>query len=160
VHIYEESSAEIDRILLFKKFLSDYPDAKKEYASLKRILAQKYPDDIYNYCLKKTEFVDSIDGQSGFHGFRMVQALTDKEQKAYHQILQAEIYDELGIKMPIIIFDIHVKGHFHIVLRKDLDIIGISELIFRLNASVVLSAFVIHRSYQNKGNGHVFLKML
>ncbi len=160
MHIYEENAAEIDRMLLFKKFLINHPGSKEEYASLKRMLAIKYPNDIYNYCLKKTEFVEKIDAQSGYHGFRMMQVLSDEEQQVYYQILQSEIYDLLGMKVPKVFFDIHAKDKCHIVLRKDVGIIGVAEIEFISATSSVLRSFAIKKEYQNEGNGGVFLKML
>lgn len=46
--------------LAFRDYLERHPDAAKQYAALKRVLAAKFPDDRPAYTTGKEEFVRSI----------------------------------------------------------------------------------------------------
>ncbi len=82
VHVYEEGDPEISRYLKFRDWMRSHPADAENYAKLKVELAEKFPHDILQYCNGKDAFVASIDAKDGFDGWRIVQALTDREWAA------------------------------------------------------------------------------
>lgn len=50
----------IERYLRFRDFLRDHPDARDEYARIKRAAAAAHPHDVSAYTDEKTDFVESI----------------------------------------------------------------------------------------------------
>ena len=82
VHVYEERDPEIDRYLRFRDWMRTHESDARSYAELKLDLAAQFPEDISGYCFGKDAFVASIDAKDGFDGWRMVQALTDRELAA------------------------------------------------------------------------------
>ena len=58
MHIFAQGDgANITRHLAFRDYLRAHPDAREEYAVLKRALAERYPYDIESYCDGKDAFV-------------------------------------------------------------------------------------------------------
>ena len=94
VHVYEEGDPEIDRYLRFRDWMRSHEEDARRYAQLKLELATKFPRDILQYCLGKDAFVASIDAKDGFDGWRMVQALTDREWAAVRSLRQANFFKE------------------------------------------------------------------
>lgn len=88
VHIYQEGDTEISRYLKFRDWMRSHDDDAISYAKLKKELAAKFPEDILNYCNGKDAFVASIDAKDGFDGWRIVQALTDREWSAVRNLRQ------------------------------------------------------------------------
>ena len=60
VHIYEKTNPEIERHLKFRDWMRSHKEDAQAYATLKELLALKYPEDIYNYCLGKSSFIAEI----------------------------------------------------------------------------------------------------
>ncbi|PWU05977.1 MAG: GNAT family N-acetyltransferase [Verrucomicrobia bacterium] len=82
IHIFEEGNSEIDRHFKFRDWMINHADDRALYEKLKKDLAAKYPNDIFNYCFGKERFVADIDKKTGFNGLRVVKALTPRELKA------------------------------------------------------------------------------
>jgi GrpB-like predicted nucleotidyltransferase (UPF0157 family) len=61
VHIFEIGSAQITRHLSFRDYLNVHIEEALTYSSLKRSLAEKYPDDIESYMDGKHDFIQEID---------------------------------------------------------------------------------------------------
>ena len=62
LHIFAETSQrEIRRHLAVCAYLRTHPAACEAYGELKRMLAQKYPDDIEGYCDGKDTFVKELE---------------------------------------------------------------------------------------------------
>ena len=61
-HLYvcPEGSPALERHLLIRNYLRKHPDTAREYATLKKDLAQKYRDNRTKYQAAKAEFVDSL----------------------------------------------------------------------------------------------------
>ncbi|MCY8496316.1 GNAT family N-acetyltransferase [Bacillus atrophaeus] len=57
VHIYENGNREIVRHTLFRDYLIAHPEKAAEYATLKKQLAARYPDDIKQYIEGKNEWI-------------------------------------------------------------------------------------------------------
>jgi GrpB-like predicted nucleotidyltransferase (UPF0157 family) len=61
-HLYlcPEGSAEFKRHVLFRNYLRTHPEVAREYAELKRRLAEQYRDDRSQYQKAKSGFIDSL----------------------------------------------------------------------------------------------------
>lgn len=61
-HLYvcPEGSPAIERHLLIRDYLRKHPEIAREYAGLKKQLAQKYRDNRTKYQAAKSEFVDAM----------------------------------------------------------------------------------------------------
>jgi GrpB-like predicted nucleotidyltransferase (UPF0157 family) len=64
LHMYPFGHPEIERHLLFRDYLRAQPDAAREYAELKRALAEKYRDDREAYTEAKTEFIHATEAKA------------------------------------------------------------------------------------------------
>ncbi len=64
LHMYPRGHPEIERHLLFRDYLRAHPDAAREYAELKRALAEKFRNEREAYTEAKTDFVKSIQAQA------------------------------------------------------------------------------------------------
>lgn len=127
VHIYEQDNVEVKRLLLFRNYLRKHEDKKVEYARLKEILAQMFPNDIYHYCMGKTQFIEQIDNAAGFEGFRMVEALSEEEKGRFFEIAQqTTALSEKAIKE--INGSFESKSHYSFVFRDKFDIVGAAKL--------------------------------
>lgn len=115
IHVYEEGSGEIERLLLFKDFLNQHPDYKERYADLKRKLSNEL-NDITEYTLAKDALIKEIDDLTGYKGYRMVHALTPREWETYHRLLHSQTED----------LDPNLK---HIVLYSGTEVVGAAQII-------------------------------
>jgi GrpB-like predicted nucleotidyltransferase (UPF0157 family) len=61
IHVFEVGSAQITRHLAFRDYLNVQIEDALTYSSLKRSLAEKYPDDIESYMDGKHDFIQEID---------------------------------------------------------------------------------------------------
>lgn len=123
VHVYEEGSGEIERLLLFKDFLNQHADYKERYAELKRNLSNEL-NDITEYTLAKDTLIKEIDDLTGYKGYRMVHALTPREWETYHRLLLTQTEN----------LDPNLK---HIVLYSGTEVVGAAQLI--TNAQFITS---------------------
>lgn len=155
IHTYQQGNAEIDRHLLFRDYMIAHPFEAQLYAQLKQTLAQQFSDDIYRYVIGKEQFVKRIDSISGYHGFRMVQALTQTEWQHYHNIRQTIIFAEHDIQYDRQHPDMSDPHHFHFVFFKDTDIIGALQIEFPDAPYAVLRTIAIIESQQNQGYGQI-----
>jgi GrpB-like predicted nucleotidyltransferase (UPF0157 family) len=60
LHLVERESDEWETHLLLKNYYLRHPEVAQEYATLKRILAEKYPNDRESYTEGKQKFVKSV----------------------------------------------------------------------------------------------------
>ena len=148
VHIYEEGDPEIDRYLKFRDWMRLHDEDAQNYAKLKIELAQKYPDDILNYCLGKDSFVANIDSKDGFNGWRMVQALTDREWKAVYTLRSNDFSESFKS-----------QNHIHFLFYKNSNIIGYAHIQLDKKKSATLLMMVIDKPHQNLGFEEQFLNL-
>jgi GrpB-like predicted nucleotidyltransferase (UPF0157 family) len=61
-HLYvcPQNSCELARHLAFRDWLRTHDEDARHYASLKRELARRHPNDVNAYCEAKTDFVEAI----------------------------------------------------------------------------------------------------
>jgi GrpB-like predicted nucleotidyltransferase (UPF0157 family) len=64
IHTFEIGSAQIDRHLAFRDYLSAHPELAQTYSQLKQQLARQYPTDIERYMDGKNGFIQEIDRQA------------------------------------------------------------------------------------------------
>lgn len=86
IHVFEASTPDVERHLLFRDWMRTHAEDRMAYGTLKKSLAKQSPNDITGYCLSKDAFVAAIDSITGFDGYRIVLALTDLEWKTYYQL--------------------------------------------------------------------------
>lgn len=115
VHVYEEGSGEIERLLLFKDFLNQHPDYKERYADLKCKLSSQV-NDITEYTLAKDALIKEIDDLTGYKGYRIVHALTPREWDTYHRLLQTDSKQ-------------FTPALQHIVLYNGTEVVGAAQLV-------------------------------
>ena len=147
IHAYQEGDPEIDRYLKFRDWMRTHPEDANAYAKLKLTLATMFPDDILSYCSGKDAFVASIDAKDGYDGWRMVQALTDREWAAVRKADSNTSTYKL-------------KDHVHFVLYKNADIIGYAHLELRPENQAILHMIVIDEPFRYLGLGRQFLQLL
>ncbi len=156
VHVYQEGDPEISRYLKFRDWMRSHPDDAESYTKLKEELAAKFPQDILRYCNGKDAFVASIDAKDGFDGWRMVQALTDREWSAVRNLRQQYFFK---LKVDPHTGKFKGKDHIHFVFYKNAEIIGYAHLQFWPEHRAALRIIVIDEPYRNLGFGSQFLKL-
>ena len=149
VHIYQEGDPEISRYLKFRDWMRSHADDAARYAKLKIELAAKFPEDILQYCNGKDSFVAHIDAKDGFDGWRMVQALTDREWSAVQAFRQ---------ECTLQIKEDH-QDHIHFVFYKNAEIVGYAHLQLGQEKNAALPMLVIDKQYRERGFGSQFLKL-
>jgi GrpB-like predicted nucleotidyltransferase (UPF0157 family) len=61
LHMYPRGHPEIARLLLFRDYLRANSDAARDYAELKRALAEKFRDNREGYTEAKSDFIRSVE---------------------------------------------------------------------------------------------------
>ncbi len=156
VHVYEEGDPEINRYLKFRDWMRSHEDDAQSYANLKIELAAKFPQDILQYCNGKDTFVANIDIKDGFDGWRMVQALTDREWLTVRDLRQKYFFKSNEDPYT---WTFKHKDHIHFVFYKNSDIIGYTHLQLWPENRAALRIIVIDESYRNRGFGSQFLNL-
>jgi GrpB-like predicted nucleotidyltransferase (UPF0157 family)/GNAT superfamily N-acetyltransferase len=156
VHVYQEGDPEISRYLKFRDWMRLHKEDAEQYSKLKEELAIKFPQDILAYCNGKDAFVASIDAKNGFDGWRMVQALTDREWLTIRDLRQKYFYKM--IEDPFTRTFKH-KDHIHFVFYKNASIIGYAHLQLWQAGRVALRMIVIDENYRSQGYESQFLKL-
>lgn len=64
IHAFQADSPEVDRHLAFRDFMRAHPRYARQYAALKRQLAEKYPNDMTAYTDGKSEFIKDMDARA------------------------------------------------------------------------------------------------
>jgi GrpB-like predicted nucleotidyltransferase (UPF0157 family)/GNAT superfamily N-acetyltransferase len=156
VHVYEKGDTEINRYLKFRDWMRSHADDAQAYATLKLELASKFPNDILNYCSGKDAFVASIDAKDGFDGWRIVQALTNREWAAVRTLRQQYFFK---LKPDPFTWTFEHKDHIHFIFYKNAEIIGYTHLQLWPKGKAALRIIVIDERYRNHGFGSQFLKL-
>lgn len=137
VHIYEEGSGEIDRLIRFREYLNNNEHYKQQYADLKRELATKI-NDITKYTLAKDELIKEIDSQTGFKGYRMVHALTPREWSAYYRLLNIDPKQTVDN-----------ATQKHIVLYQGVEVVGAALLKIHDNQPLLIDKLTVDNTVEN-----------
>lgn len=155
VHIYQENDPEISRYLKFRDWMRSHPTDAEAYGQLKQELAAT-SQDILQYCNGKDSFVANIDVKDGYEGWRMVQALTDREWSAVGNLRQRYFFK--GKEDPYT-WTFNHKDHVHFVFYKNARIIGYAHLQLWQEQRAALRILAIDESYRNLGYGSQLLKL-
>lgn len=83
LHVFEENNPEIQQHILFRDYLRNNSEVRKEYETTKLGLAKKYPDDRMQYCLGKNSLINKIIKISGFNGLCLRHVFHDLEKDYY-----------------------------------------------------------------------------
>lgn len=156
VHVYEEGDPEIARYLTFRNWMCSHEEDARNYEKLKLGLAAKFPDDRLKYCFGKDAFVASIDAKDGFDGWRLVQALTDREWVQVNALRREYFFK--GKDDPYTWTFIH-KEHIHFVFYKKAEIIGYVHLQLLPEKNAILRIIVVDERYRNQGWGSHLLSL-
>lgn len=138
VHVYEEGSGEIERLVLFRDFLNQNAVYKEKYADLKRKLGDEH-NDITRYTLAKDALVKEIDSKTGFKGYRMVHALTEREWELYHRLFQTNPSHP----------DVTNQTHQHIVLYQGTEVVGAALVSIEQSRTANIKRIAIDGVYQS-----------
>lgn len=155
VHVYQENDPEISRYLKFRDWLRAHPADATAYGKLKQELAATC-QDMLQYCNGKDAFVASIDAKDGYDGWRMVQALTDREWSTVHSLRQRYFFKSQADPYT---WTFTHKEHVHFVFYKNATIIGYAHLQLWPQARAALRIIVIDEPYRHLGYGSQFLKL-
>lgn len=155
LHIFEEGASDIERHLKFRDWINSHPEDKKAYAALKKELAVRYPEDIFNYVCGKDAFVAAIDSKTGFRGTRITKALKTREWERVHALRKEYFFNQGLTKDPEINFD--APDHFHYMFYKESEIIGYLHLELLEESQAILKMMIIDPLYRKQGLGKKFL---
>ena len=156
VHVYQEGDPEISRYLKFRDWMRTHPADAKKYGQLKAELAKKFPHDILQYCNGKDAFVASIDATDGFNGWRMVQALTNREWEAVRHFRQKYFFKS---KEDPYTWTFTHPDHIHFVLYKASEIIGYAHIQLWPEKRASLRIIVMDEHHRKLGWGSRFLRL-
>ncbi len=156
VHVYEEGDPEIARYLAFRDWMCSHEEDARNYEKLKLELAAKFPEDRFKYSFGKDAFVASVDAKDGYDGWRLVQALTDREWTQVNALRQKYFFK--GKEDPYTWTFTH-KDHIHFVFYKNADIIGYVHLQLLPEKNAILRIIVIDENYRNLGWGSHVLSL-
>lgn len=84
IHLFAEGAFEISRHLAFRDFMREHQEYARAYASIKRGLAEVFPEDIVGYVDGKSSFVQLIDYKTQTAGERQLSALDEVVIEEYN----------------------------------------------------------------------------
>jgi GrpB-like predicted nucleotidyltransferase (UPF0157 family)/GNAT superfamily N-acetyltransferase len=154
VHAFQEGDPEIGRYLKFRDWLRTHPADAEAYAQLKQQLANQ-TQDILQYCNGKDSFVASIDAKDGYDGWRMVQALLDREWSKVGQLRQS-YFKSAGDPYSRTPTD---PEHIHFVFYRNADVIGYAHLQLLPEHQAALRFIAIDDPHRHQGYGRLLLKL-
>ncbi|HCJ1102230.1 TPA: GNAT family N-acetyltransferase [Legionella pneumophila] len=159
VHIFEQTSAEIDGHLLFRNWMREHRDDREHYAKLKQDLALRYPNDIYQYVFGKDAFVKNIHSKTGFNGLRVVKALTPREWASAKHFRDTYFFGPHGIDDPYTWTFDHCE-HTHLILYQGTEIIGYAHIQFWTDRRAAIRIIAIDEGTRRKNAGSTFLVLI
>lgn len=159
VHVFEQSSAEIDGYLLFRNWMREHADDREHYATLKQDLALLYPNDIYQYVFGKDAFVKNIQSKTGFNGLRVVKALTPREWASAKHFRDTYFFGPYGIDDPYT-WTFDNCEHVHLILYQGTEIIGYAHIQFWSDRRAAIRIIAIDEDKRSKNAGSTFLVLI
>lgn len=152
VHVFEQNNPEIERHLNFRNWMRDHPKDRNAYASLKKMLAEKYSNDRQSYCFGKDEFVADIDEKAGWHGVRIVKALTENEWSVVKKFRE-QYFCANNHKHDSYIKLLDDPAHVHLVVLKKVAIIGYAHIQLYPDKTAVLRFIFINDDHRKQHFG-------
>ncbi len=144
IHIYEEGSPDIERLLHFRDYLTTNPEARQEYESLKAALAKQHKDDAQRYQKDKDTFIQKIDEKAAIDRLRMVIAFTDREWKHVEELRQLH-FTTSGHEVPL-----KTEHHSHILLLQGTALIGYADVSIEHPPTAQLAMVVMKPGFEDK----------
>lgn len=166
LHVVEPNHGFIALNLCFRDYLRKHKEAREEYAHLKEKLLQdptsyeRQQGSFSGYNLGKDIFIKSILKKAHFEGLTVNFCLHHREWSEYHRIRKTQIADLKGIPYDPTHPRFEAPNHYHFVLYKGTEIIGISHVEFRSDSTCILRPFAIDAPFQNQGYGSQFLRII
>lgn len=157
VHVFEEGDSEIERHIKFRDWMRSHSDDREAYGALKMELASKYSNDRMAYCIGKDAFIADIDNKAGFHGFRMVKALTNSEWDTVRRLRQKYFFDRVPVNDPYT-WTFDDPKHVHFVLYQGMNHIGYAHIQLWPEQRAAMRIIVIDEPYRHQGAGGELLK--
>ncbi|MDB2415472.1 GNAT family N-acetyltransferase [Rickettsiales bacterium] len=159
IHVYEVGHPEIDRHIAFRDYLREHAEEAEAYASLKRELAVKFPDDIDAYSNGKDDFVRQIDKNAGSLGTRIVKACTDRQWQAAKTYRQKYFFDKVPMDDPYA-WTFEHKDHQHFILYNGTNIIGYAHIQLWPKKRAAIRIIVIDEDRRKSGFGKWFMEKI
>lgn len=161
LHVYQEDHPEIELNLLFRDYLRDHPEARKEYATLKEdLLKQKSSYEKNNspftgYNLGKDAFMRKILKAAHYHRIRIMKCTHYAEWNFAKQLRQKYFFDSFEDPYT---WTFDHSEHAHLILYHGVEMIGYAHIQFWPNQRAALRIFVIDEPYRHHGFGSEFLR--
>jgi GrpB-like predicted nucleotidyltransferase (UPF0157 family)/GNAT superfamily N-acetyltransferase len=156
VHVYQQGDSEISRYVKFRDWMRSHPEDAANYAQIKAELAEKFPYDMLQYCSGKDAFVAHIDAKSGFEGYRLVKALTDREWSAVRCLRNTSFFKTQPDPYT---WTFTHKDHIHFVFYKNEKIVGYAHLQLWPENRAAMRIIAIDENDRNRGAGSLFLSL-
>lgn len=156
LHCYETNNPEIERMLMFRDYLSNNPCMAIAYGQLKQRLA---PYGNISYLKGKETFFTEIDKLTGFDGCRLVYPYSKDEWEGYHTIRELEIFSGSNVVYDRYHPSFYSPAHYHFIMVKGTEVIGISHVEILDDQMAALRSIAVKREYQHKAYGSQLLKM-
>lgn len=164
LHIYEEGHPEIELNLLFRDSLRGHPEAKEEYATLKKTLLEEKSSYEKNnsvftgYNLGKDAFIRKVLKAANYDRIRIMKCTHYAEWDFAKKLRQKYFFDPLSISDPYTWTFDH-KEHVHLILYQGVEMIGYAHIQFWQDQRAALRIFVIDEPHRHLGFGSHFLKL-
>ncbi len=164
LHVYEEGHPEIELNLLFRNYLRDHPEARKEYATLKESLLkekssyEKNNSVFTGYNLGKDAFIRKILKAANYNQIRIMKCTHYAEWDFAKRLRQKCFFDSLSKSDPYTWTFDH-KEHAHLILYQGIEMIGYAHIQFWPDQRAALRIFVIDEQYRHHGFGSHFLSL-
>ena len=161
IHLWEDGVDEIQKQLLFRDYLRSHTLEREAYGNLKRNLSKKFHNNRALYTESKSSFIQEILKKAEFSGFEFVNVLVQKDWDTYHRIRQEQIFSH----HPDVTYDPNHEtlthpNHFHFILRKLENIVGVCHVEFLDEDRAALRPFAIDAPYQKRGYGTYLLSLV
>lgn len=164
LHVYEEGNPEIELNLLFRDYLRNHPEVRKEYADLKLNLVsqdsmhEKKDSMFSGYNLGKDAFIKKVLDEAGFDGLCMRLCTHHDEWEAARSFRQKYFFDKVPIADPYTWTFSH-KDHLHLILYQGTKIVGYAHIQLWSDQRAALRIIVIDEQLRGQGLGSHFLQL-
>ena len=167
LHVVESDHWFVKLNLAFREYLRNTPKAVLEYSKLKEdILVEnngyfKIIGGIFTeYTLKKHEFIQCILNEAGFDDINIVFCLHYRDWKEYHRIKNEQIISVINLIYDKNHPDYTAENHFHFVMYKGTQVIGIGHIEFLGEDEAALRGLAVDAPFQKQGFGAYMLRFL
>lgn len=170
LHMFDFDHPAITSNLLFRDYLRNNPQQKKEYAQLKYNILEdpsahvkKHPL-FYDYTLRKSAFIKKILQLTKFDKTYMHYCTDDQEWEAAKTLRLKYFFTPNNIDDPYV-WTFNHDNHRHFVFYKGTDIIGYAHLQLwpgqdRTQDRAAIRILVIDEEYRGQGHGTEFMSLI